>query len=218
MNVSEAIHARISTRDYIPGRKISKNDIEMILDAGSRAPSGNGLELWKFAVTDDMENLAKVSPQDHIRNASLGIIIFYPTKEYLQNSDFVKDKVIKNELTQLGDVTGASLDPGIMREIIEKGEKFQKAVASHEKLEEVCISQIAYPADHMMLQAIDLGISSVPMGYFFEDKIMDLVGKVDALKGFKPGLLIIFGYARKQDLPRYHRSKEELIIDLTKKA
>lgn len=51
------IHERKSVRDYIPGKEISKEDLETIVKAGMAAPSGRDARPWEIIVVDQREIL-----------------------------------------------------------------------------------------------------------------------------------------------------------------
>lgn len=50
--VKEIINKRYSTRYLNPEKKINSEDIETIIEAGRKAPSGYGTEPWKFLIID----------------------------------------------------------------------------------------------------------------------------------------------------------------------
>lgn len=63
MNITEAIHARRTVRDF-QARPVDRAILERIVDAGLQAPSNDHLRAWEFVVVDEparrLELLAKV--------------------------------------------------------------------------------------------------------------------------------------------------------------
>jgi nitroreductase len=62
MEYYRLINGRESIRDYDPEKKISKETLEKILDAGRIAPSAKNLQPWKFLVIQSREMLEKIRP------------------------------------------------------------------------------------------------------------------------------------------------------------
>ena len=60
MEYPELISNRESVRNYDPGRSVSKEILEKILDAGRLAPSACNLQPWKFLVISSSAMLEKV--------------------------------------------------------------------------------------------------------------------------------------------------------------
>jgi nitroreductase len=56
MDLFDAIHSRITIRTFT-GKKIPKNDLEKIVDAGRVAPSAVNRQLWDFVVVTEKEIL-----------------------------------------------------------------------------------------------------------------------------------------------------------------
>ncbi len=60
MEYSDLIRSRESIRNYDPGRQVSKEILEKILDAGRIAPSACNYQPWKFLVITSSPVLEKV--------------------------------------------------------------------------------------------------------------------------------------------------------------
>jgi nitroreductase len=75
MDVFEAIRARASVRTLEPCR-IAQPELEMILDAGRRAPSGYNRQPWEFIVVRDRETLQRLGRiQECIAEGSAAIAV-----------------------------------------------------------------------------------------------------------------------------------------------
>lgn len=77
MDLFEAIEKRCSVRDFkdIP---IPKEDLEKILDAGRRAPSGHNTQPWEFILITSrkiINDLRKIVSFDGSAQAVIGIIV-----------------------------------------------------------------------------------------------------------------------------------------------
>lgn len=58
--IADALAWRYSAKMFDTARKVSDEDLRMILEAGRLAPSSQGLEPWKFLVVEDPAIRAKV--------------------------------------------------------------------------------------------------------------------------------------------------------------
>ncbi len=75
MDLFEAIAARASVRSFRPA-EIPQEDIEKILDAGRRAPSGRNIQPLEFVVIKNRDTLSQLAQaQGCIAEASLAIAI-----------------------------------------------------------------------------------------------------------------------------------------------
>lgn len=80
MDVFEAIKARASVRSFKRG-SIAKEELEIIVDAGRRAPSGYNTQPWEFIVVTDREILARLGEiQSCISQAAAAIAVIVDEK------------------------------------------------------------------------------------------------------------------------------------------
>lgn len=77
--VIENILERKSVRNYIPGKMINSDTLEMILRAGMAAPSGMNRQPWNFIVVTGEENISRLADSltnlKMLRNASAAIVV-----------------------------------------------------------------------------------------------------------------------------------------------
>ncbi|MFZ2456978.1 MAG: nitroreductase [Candidatus Altiarchaeia archaeon] len=80
METLEAIRTRRSMREF-SGKKVSKEIIEEILEAGRWAPSGMNNQPWRFVVVSDKKTNELLSEQTHyddiLKFAPCAIAVFY---------------------------------------------------------------------------------------------------------------------------------------------
>lgn len=86
MDCLEAIKARRSVRRYQPDKKIDKDKIEKILDAGRWAPSARDTQPWQFVVVEDKTRLKEFADiTDYgkfIKDASACIAVYCEDGKY----------------------------------------------------------------------------------------------------------------------------------------
>ncbi len=193
MNVQEAINKRRSTRYYDTSKKVNKDDIKLVVDAGRRAPNGLALEPWKFFVIEgDMSKLQETCyGQPHAGDASFAIALVNYKTELIEEkpeviSDLLKAKGIKEE-----NIVG----------YIEK----TKQIGTQYMRE-----QTMFAGSQMVLQATELGIGSVIMGGFDREKVANLIN-LDQVH-YEVALVIDFGYPVEEEVkPRVIRDEEEVV-------
>jgi nitroreductase len=79
MNVFEALKTRRSIHNYIPNKKIPKEDFKKIFDVVRYTPSGYNAQPWEFVVIEDQEKKKKLQEiafnQKHVADASAVICV-----------------------------------------------------------------------------------------------------------------------------------------------
>lgn len=129
MEVLDAIRNRRSIRSY-SDKKIDRQDIRKILEAGIWAPSGKNGQPWRFRIIEDKELIDTVSGfsiyKDWLRKASCQIIVFLDKN---RSYNYVKDvqscgAVIQNML-----LCAHSLNIGScwIGEVLPNADKIKKA-------------------------------------------------------------------------------------------
>ena len=60
MNLFEAIQTRRSIHNFIPGKKIPRDDLKKLFDLVALSPSSWNLQPWKFLVIEDEQKKADI--------------------------------------------------------------------------------------------------------------------------------------------------------------
>lgn len=85
-NLSEVIHERHSVRKYDPNFKMSKDELEAILNEAILAPSSSNLQPWRFIVFEDQEAKKELreiaNNQEQVETSSAVIAILGDTEMY----------------------------------------------------------------------------------------------------------------------------------------
>lgn len=179
MTVKEAINKRYSTRYLDPVKKISNEDIETIIEAGRKAPSGFGTEPWKFIVVDgDTAKLSEATNnQPFVASASHMIAIVTYKKELIDEDPTV--------------LSGKFIAAGFPEEQVNRTLEMITSYIPDQTVYYREQGMIA--ASQMVLQATELGIGTVIMGGFNPAAAAEVLG-VDTTK-YQVALLIALGYS-----------------------
>ena len=198
MTVQEAIEKRYSSRHLDDTKKISDKDIDLILSAGIKAPSGFGTEPWKFFVING--DLTKMQPvcwnQAHVGKSSHFIAFAQLNQSYVtENPEILTDKLKSN---------------GFDDETVGRAMEYLKAGSGDQYYRE----QIMFACSQMVLQATELGIGSVIMGGFDPDGVAKLIN-LDTKK-YKIALTLSLGYSTDVE-PRKRKNRDfnEVVSKIT---
>lgn len=95
MNLEDGILTRRSIRKYQPNNKISKKDIDDLLNMAMHAPSGRNTQPWEFIVVDNQNMFNKIiaiHPYcSYLKDASAAIIVCGNLKEQHDDNYWIGD-------------------------------------------------------------------------------------------------------------------------------
>ncbi|SKA02681.1 nitroreductase family protein [Selenihalanaerobacter shriftii] len=198
MEVKEAIQKRRSIRSFNQD-KVSKEDIDQILEAGRLAPSGTNLQPWRFVVveSEEMRDRLKDCTLDFVAEAPV-VIACCVDKNSIKNR---KRRIV--ELHKAGAFKGTEL------------EKIDTSKYKGKKMDEVEIKNYLYlnctiAIEHMILQATELGLGSCWIMMFNKTKTRELLELDNNLELVS---LIPIGYYDENPAPRPRLSLDEIVVD-----
>ena len=207
----ETMENRCSIRVYDKDKKISREDMDYILETARLSPSSVGLEPWRFVVLNNAEM------REQIRDYSWGANPQLDTA-----SDFVLLIAKK----------GARYDSDVFDEHMNRrgltGDKKDKALAIYKKFQEEdmeiadspralfdwAAKQTYIPMANMMTAATMIGIDSCPIEGFNYKKVDEYLTSKGIIDGDKEGIasMVSFGYRAKE--PKHgkaRRSYDEVV-------
>lgn len=106
MNLEEGILTRRSIRSYQKNNKLSKKDIDDILNMAMHAPSGNNTQPWEFVVVDSDSLFSKIMAIhpycSFLKDAGAAIIVCGNLNEQLDEGYWIADCAAAMENLLLG--------------------------------------------------------------------------------------------------------------------
>ncbi|MBJ9991755.1 nitroreductase family protein [Paenibacillus sp. S28] len=184
------IQERRSVRSYDPDVKISREEMNEILQQAALAPSGANLQPWRFLVIDSQELKQKLFPiafdQQQVIEASAVIAVLGDLEGYK-----LAEKIY-----------GMAVDAGYMPAETAKSfvERYQGLFASMPP--ETVLQKISIDSGlvsmQLMLVARAKGYDTVPMGGFDQAKFVEAF---DIPERYAPIMLIAIGKAAKPGHP-----------------
>jgi len=172
-----AIQARYACRRFLPD-PLALEDVASILEAGRLAPSGFGLEPWRFVVVGDADRarVAEACFDQPPAATAAGLIVIVALVAQLDpQSDYVRARFD-------AEARGAANEPVY---------DAYRAVYRSDSIAAWAIGQCNFAVAHMLLQAAHLGLASCPIGGFDSTLLARTLHLPD---GEVPALVLAFGH------------------------
>ena len=209
--IRQGIDHRLAVRVY-SDRKISKEDVDFILDAAWLSPSSIGLEAWRFIVLEDdsiKEALKEIAwgAQYQLETAS-HFVLLIAGKDVRYDSDNVYQSLVRRGLTDEADLKAR----------LARYRSFQESdmhLDSLRALFDWAAKQTYIALGNMMMTASLMGIDSCPIEGFDYDKVNQLLSKAGLIDPQKEGIasMLSLGYRlRDPKHPRSRKPREDVVF------
>ena len=167
MDVCEAIKIRRSIRKFKQD-PIPEEKIRLLLESARLAPSGTNTQPWRFIVIKDDDTKKKLQEaahnQRHIRRAPLIIACCADLRSF---KEFPKRV---DELIDSGALPERTRD--VFIPYLEKGMKTVKKA----DLVIAATANVAIAVEHIVLQAVELGLGTCWVRWYDDDKVKEILG------------------------------------------
>ena len=185
--IIDLLRDRCSVRKFLD-KEIPNDIINSIIEAGRLSPSGGNEQPWKFGIITDKSLICRISElarnQSWIKSAPLLIILC---------------------TTVVEDARGArDIQKYRFPRWCEEIDKMDKELYSCINMEE---HQTKIPGTHMILRALEYGVSSTWISYFDVDKVANLLYLPEL---YIPSEVIAFGYSAEKMKLRPKKSVKEI--------
>lgn len=208
--VLEAFHFRSACRYYDVNKKISREDMEYILELGRLSPSSVGSEPWQFLVLQNEALREKIAPVTwgikHPMNEMSHLVVLLAKKNARYDSVFFRNSLERRGLT-----------PEQIEATLSRYKTFQtediQITDSERTLFDWCSKQTYIALANMMTGAAMIGIDSCPIeGFHYEsvNRILSEAGLFDANE-WGVSCMVTFGYRSKEIKKKYRKPANEVI-------
>ncbi|MDU8925193.1 NAD(P)H-dependent oxidoreductase [Pasteurellaceae bacterium LIM206] len=208
--VLDAFKFRSACRYYDPSKKISREDMDYILELGRLSPSSVGSEPWKFVVLQNPTIRAKIKPVvwgiKHPMEDMSHLVVILAKKNARYDSEFFRQGLAKRGLT-----------PEQMEATLARYKSFQtddiKVLESERALFDWCCKQTYIALGNMMTGAAMIGIDSCPIEGFNYDEVNRILAEEGVFDANEYGVscMVTFGYRAKEITRKYRKPAEEVI-------
>jgi nitroreductase len=198
--VLSAMERRYACKRFDPAKKITPQDLNLILEAGRLSPSSFGLEPWHFYVSREEAKRNRLYEacfsQENIRTCSDLITIAVRTAPaYHPESDFVRSR--------------AERFPGGYPVFIEEYRGYWEFLKQSGTIEAWARSQGYIAAANMMTMAASLGIDSCAIEGYKEEQVLAILEL--PRRDWRISLMLPLGY-RDEPIREKIRMPKEFII------
>lgn len=209
--VLDAFNFRSACRHYDTTKKISKEDMDYILELGRLSPSSVGSEPWKFLVLQNPTIREKIAPVSwgikHPMEEMSHLVVILAKKNVRYDSDYLRNSLVKRGLTE------EQIQASIARYQSFQAEDM-KILESERTLLDWSMKQTYIALGNMMSGAALIGIDSCPIEGFHYDKVNQILadeGLFD-LNEYSVSCMVTFGY-RGKDIKKKSRKPAEEVIE-----
>lgn len=209
--VLDAFNFRSACRHYDTTKKISKEDMDYILELGRLSPSSVGSEPWKFLVLQNPTIREKIAPVSwgikHPMEEMSHLVVILAKKNVRYDSDYLRNSLVKRGLTE------EKIQASIARYQSFQAEDM-KILESERTLLDWSMKQTYIALGNMMSGAALIGIDSCPIEGFHYDKVNQILadeGLFD-LNEYSVSCMVTFGY-RGKDIKKKSRKPAEEVIE-----
>lgn len=201
--VIEALKFRHACKKFDPERKISEEDLELILEAACLSPTSFGMEAWKFLVLASPEIREKLRPacwdQAQVTESSHVIVILARPEVIAPGNDYVLKNFLRRQLPE--DATKAYVERY----------KWYMETEVYPRMSPFawCAKQCYIGLANIMTAAASLGIDTCPLEGFEKDRVEDVLG-IDREK-YQVAVLVALGYRAGEQTPRRRHGRDVLV-------
>lgn len=212
--VRDVLATRHATKQFLPDRKISDDEFELILEAGQLSPSSFGFEPWDMIVVeeksirDEIVNVGSWGAKRPAEHASRFVILTALRSDELEASTSERITHVLRDIKGMDDDTRL----GYLKKYKEwQFDDFH--LDSPELLHQWAARQAYIALGNMMTIARTQDIDSCPIEGFSVDRVADVLERHGALDKEKslPVVMVAFGYAAKAAPEKSRRPLEELV-------
>jgi nitroreductase len=194
----QAMRFRHACRFFDRQRRVSREDIDFLLEAARLSPSSFGLEPWRFIVVEAAELKAGLqkacTDEPQVGSASAVIVIFARMAELAADAEYVK-RMLRRETTSPAEFATLLND---YREFVRQND-----------LTAWSIAQCHVAAANMMTAGALVGIDTCPIGAFSSAAALEALaipGRGDVV-----ALLLALGYRKDAAPPKQRLPLSELV-------
>ena len=199
----EAMAFRHACKVFDDSKKVSKEDMRFILEAGRKSPSSFGMEAWKFLVITNEELKAKLRPscwdQVQVTSCSHLVVVLAGIDSVKPESGLPEARFKRREMPQ------ETLDfyLGLYARHLEA------TLSSDENIYAWTAKQTAIAAGNMMTAGAIKGIDSCPIEGYDKNAVETILG-LDTTK-YQLSMLIPFGYRLNEQSTQLRLDFDEVV-------
>ena len=199
----KAMDFRHACKLFDENKKVSKDDLDFILEIGRKSPSSFGMEPWKFLVVQNQELKEKLRPfcwnQPQITTCSDLVIILAKIDAVKPEGDYVPTMFARREMPK------EKLD--FYLDLYAK--HLNHTMSSDENILAWTAKQCYIAMGNMMTAAASIGVDSCPIEGFEKENIENTLG-LDTSK-YQLAVIMPLGFRVNEQSSQLRLSKDEVV-------
>lgn len=199
----EAMDFRHACKIFDENKKMSKEDLNFILEVGRKSPSSFGMEAWKFLVINNKELREEIRTvcwnQPQITTCSELVIILAKIEDVKVESGIPEKRFARREMPK------EKLDFYLNL----YADHLKDTLSTDDNIYSWTARQTYLAASNMMTAAASIGIDSCPIEGF-EKENLEKILKLDTSK-YQVALVLPFGYRINEQSTQQRLSLDEVV-------
>jgi len=199
----EAMDYRHACKVFDDSKKIDRDDMNYILEAGRKSPSSFGMEPWKFLVVNNDELRAKIRPvcwdQPQITTCSDLVIVLAAIEDVKVESGVPMRKFSRRDMPQEKKDFYIGLYANHLKDTLSSDENVYAWTAR----------QCYIAAGNMMTAAAVKGVDSCPIEGF-EKENLEKILELDTTK-YQVAMVLPFGYRINEQSSQLRETLEDVV-------
>lgn len=190
----QIVEERRSIRNYDVNAKISREEIEEMLELATKAPSSTNLQPWRFIVIDSPEAKEKLLP-----------LAAFNSKQVTTSAAVIAVFGDLDHVEYLNEIYSKAVEIGVMPQEVKDRMVEQisggYATLTREQKKEVVLIDSGLVSMNLMLVAKAYGYDTNPIGGYDRENLGEVFGLEK--KRYEPIMLISIGKAIEEGYPSY---------------
>lgn len=208
--IIDACYARHATKVFDPEKKISREDMEFILEVARLSPSSIGSEPWRFVVIESQEVKEKLKTIGWGAGRQLDTashwVVLLAKKNAIYDSEIVLSALRKRGLTEEQFAQSVARYETFQKEDI-------KVLESERAIFDWACKQTYIALGNMMSAAAMIGIDSCPIEGFHYESANQILAEAGILNLEEEGIscMLGLGYRGREPREKTRKNPEEVI-------
>mgnify|MGYP000250282256 CR=1 FL=1 len=209
MNAIESLNWRAAIKQFNPERRVSTEDLNVLLDAANLAPTSGGLQPFKIIAVSNQAIKEKLKGaaygQQQVADAS-HVLVFAFEKE-------IGDQTVDRYINRAAEVRGVSTEN--LKGFSDSMKRFMGNMDDAAKIA-WAKSQTYIALGTIMLTAASLEVDTCPMEGFSVEQFEEILGLQKM--NLQPAVILPIGYRQTGEdyskLPKVRRPLEDLVLEV----
>ncbi|UXV42520.1 nitroreductase family protein [Staphylococcus simulans] len=201
-NFTDILNSRKSVKGFDPEFKISKEEMNEILEKAATAPSSVNMQPWRVAVVKSDEAKAKLRPlvqfNTNQNDTSSAMLVIFGDLQCYENAEYIYDSAVEKGM----------MPQEVRDQILPLAKNGYKSL-TREQMSDIVKIDSSLMAMQLMLIAKQHGYDTNPIGGFEANQIGEVLGY--PLERYVPVMIIAIGKQAKAPRDSFRMPNEKFV-------